>query len=95
MNGILLMIREAGTSKKFIVTIAGTITAAFLKIGLDIPVEDVAAILAPVIAYLFAQGWADRGKEAAKVQGTVAIATSEHVNLPTMEPAQAVKDKLL
>lgn len=97
MDGILLMIREALTSKKFVVTIAGAITAAAMKIGLELPTETVATVLAPIIAYLLAQGWADYGKEAAKVAGTVELATSpvtstasEQDNIP-----QPVKDKLL
>ena len=37
---------------------------------------------------LLAQGWADQGKEAAKITGTVQLADGE-------EPEQPVKDKLL
>ena len=92
MSAIWLVIKEAATSKKFIVSIAGAITGAALKIGLDLPTEDVAAVLSPMIAYIFAQGWADKGKEAAKVTGTVEIATAQ---LSGAEPNQAVKDKLL
>lgn len=97
MDGILLMIKEALTSKKFIVTVASTITAAAMKIGLEMPTETVAAVLTPVIAYLLAQGWADRGKEAAKVQGTVALATMPETAAASASDniAQPVKDKLL
>lgn len=97
MSAIWLVIREMLTSKKFIVSIASAIAAAAMKIGLDIPVEDIATILAPIIAYLLAQGWADRGKEAAKINGTVAIATNDNTKAMSQlgEIPEAVKDKLL
>lgn len=97
MNGIWLVIREAATSKKFIMAIAGAIAAASMKIGLELPPETVALILSPIITYLLAQGWADRGKEAAKIQGTVDLATSDVTNSAsqTNNIPQAVKDKLL
>ena len=89
MDGIWLVIKEAATSKKLITAIAGSITAAFLKIGLELPTETVAAILAPLMAYILGQGWADRGKEAAKIEGAVRLA-SEGV-----KPTEAVKEKLV
>ena len=89
MNGILSVIKEAATSKKFIATVAGAITAAALKIGMDLPTEDVATVLSPILAYIVAQGWADRGKEAAKV---VAVAdTASRLSSPT-EAIDAVKN---
>lgn len=66
-KAIWSLILELLKSKKFILMIAGTIAAAAMKIGLNLPVEDIAAVLAPLIAYIFAQGWADNGKEAAKI----------------------------
>lgn len=93
MSAIWLVIKEMLTSKKFIVSVAATIAAAAMKIGLDISVEDVATVLTPIVAYLLAQGFADRGKEAAKVNGTVAIATNQVAM--THSTSQAVKDKLL
>ena len=97
MDGILLMIKEALTSKKFVVTVAGAIAAAAMKIGLEIPTETVALVIAPVITYLLAQGWADRGKEAAKVTGTVVLATSPETKAMSQADSipQPVKDKLL
>lgn len=89
MDAILLMIKEAVTSKKFVTTIAATIAAAAMKIGLDLPTESVAVILSPVITYIIGQGWADTGKEAAKVTATA------HLAAERVTPSQAVKDKLL
>lgn len=76
MNPIWQVIKEAATSKKFIVTVAGVIAAAAMKINLELSTEAVATIIAPVIAYIIGQGWADSGKEAAKVEGTVTLAAS-------------------
>lgn len=89
MNPIWQVIKEAATSKKFIVTVAGVIAAAAMKINLELSTEAVATILAPVVAYLFAQGWADSGKEAAKVEGAISLAASTGM---TVEEA---KEKML
>ena len=50
-------------SKKFIGAIAGMIVAAALKVGLELPSDAVAAVIAPVVAYILGQGVADLGKE--------------------------------
>jgi hypothetical protein len=84
------MIKEAVTSKKFITTIAGTITAAALKIGLDLPTADVATVLSPIVAYIFAQGWADQGKSAAKVHAVARVVTDDR-QMNTEETVEAIK----
>src|SRR5688500_530191 len=99
MSAIWLTIREFLTSKKFIVAVAGLIVAAAGKVGLELPTETVVLLLAPIITYLISQGWADRGKEAAKVTGTMDLVM--HPEVPTGDTdhpdqlPQAVKDKLV
>ena len=88
MNGILEVIKEGATSKKLIAAVAGAITAAALKIGLDLPTADVVAIIAPVVAYIIGQGVADSGKEAAKVQAIAEVSRE----LPTNAAIEAVKN---
>lgn len=90
MSAILLTAKEFATSKKFLMAVAGTVVAAAAKIGLELPTETVGLLMAPIITYLLSQGWADHGKEAAKIAGTVKLATET-----SAEPAQAVKDKLI
>lgn len=85
MNPILQMIKEAVSSKKFVVTVASVIASAAMKIGLELPTETVALVVGPVVAYLLAQGWADQGKEMAKVQGTVALAIDNKVSRTEVE----------
>lgn len=75
MDGILAVLKEAVTSKKLIMAVAAAVAAAAGKIGLDLPTETVGLIVGPIVAYIIGQGWADRGKEAAKVQGAVQLAT--------------------
>ena len=60
-------IKALATSKKFIASVAGVVVAAVAKIGLDLDTEAVATLLAPIIAYIIGQGWADNGKEAARI----------------------------
>lgn len=94
MSAIWLTIREFLTSKKFIVAVVGIILSLAARYNLNLDPEAVEKIVYVVIAYLIAQGWADSGKEAAKVNGTVAIATAP-LSERQPEPPQAVKDKLV
>jgi len=89
MSAIWLVVKEFLTSKKFIAAVAGVLITLLAKLHFDIPESTVQEIVGLVIAYLLAQGWADHGKEAAKINGTVALA-SESVSLK-----QPVKDKLI
>ena len=61
---MLIALRTMLGSKKFIGAIAGVITAAALKVGLELPTEAVAAVVSPLIAYILGQGVADIGKNA-------------------------------
>ena len=65
---IVNTIKEMFVSKKFVASVAATVVAATAKVGLDLPVEEVGAIIAPLIAYILGQGWADAGKEKAKIE---------------------------
>src|SRR5204862_5651738 len=71
MSAIWLTVKEFLTSKKFIVAVAGLIVTALAKLHFDVPESLVQEFVGIVVAYLLAQGWADRGKEAAKIAGTV------------------------
>ena len=91
MSAIWLTIKEFLSSKKFIVAVAGLIVTALAKLHFDVPESLVQEFVGIMIAYLLAQGWADKGKEAAKVQGTIAIMTDTQI----ADPPQPVKDKLV
>lgn len=93
MSAIWLTVREFLTSKKFIVAIVGIILSVAARYNLNLDPDAVEKIVYVIVAYLIAQGWADSGKEAAKVAGTVALATS--VDRNHNEPPQPVKDKLV
>lgn len=89
MNPIWSVIKEAATSKKFIVTVAGVIAAAAMKINLELSTEAVATILSPIVAYIIGQGWADSGKEVAKVE---AVAEAARGMSTPEEAIEAVKN---
>lgn len=97
MTAIWLTLKEFITSKKFIVAVAGVILATAGKYGLNLDPDSVQNIVYVVVAYLIGQGWADSGKEAAKVNGTVAIATADSLSVASTgdEVPQPVKDKLV
>lgn len=58
-------IRDLFASKKFLVTLAGAVVAALGKLGLAVPPELVADVVALVAAYVVGQGLADWGKSRA------------------------------
>lgn len=89
MNPIWSVIKEFLTSKKFIAAVAGVIIAAASKIGLDLSTETVGLLIAPILTYLISQGWADRNKEAAKVQ---AVAEASRGMATPEEAIEAVKN---
>lgn len=88
MSAIWLVVKEFLTSKKFIAAVAGVVLTLLAKLHFDIPESTVQELVGLIIAYLLAQGWADHGKEAAKITGTVQLSDGG-------EPQQVVKDKLI
>ena len=99
MSAIWLTIREFLTSKKFIVAVAGLIITGAARYNLNLDPDMVQNFVYVIVAYLLAQGWADSGKEAAKVNGTMDLVMHPEVptgdaDHPDMLP-QAVKDKLV
>jgi len=60
---------EMLTSKKAIAAAAGVIVAFAARYGLQLPEDAVNQILAPIVAYILAQGAADFGKHSQKVGG--------------------------
>lgn len=64
------LIRELLTSKKFVTSLLGVITAVAVKFGApEAKVEELLVLVSPFLAYVGAQGLADMGKEKAKVEG--------------------------
>lgn len=91
MNPIFQMIKEAVSSKKFIMTVAAVIAAWTAKIGLDLPTETVALLIAPIVTYVLAQGWSDAGKGAAKVEAVAKVVTDD-ARLNTADTVEAIKN---
>lgn len=51
------------SSKKFVVSLVGVVTAIGVQLGIpELRVEELMAILSPLLAYIGAQGFADMGK---------------------------------
>ncbi len=61
-------IKDMLGSKKAIAMIVGLVVSVAGKVGLDLPTEDLTAVLSPVLAYILGQGVADVGKEKAQVE---------------------------
>lgn len=56
-------------SKKAIAMIAGLIVTFAGRYGLQLPLEELTMVLAPIVAYILGQGVADAGKEKARIDG--------------------------
>ena len=56
------------SSRKALAMIVGVVASLVAKIGWDISSEELLTLVSPVIAYILAQGVADHGKEAKKVE---------------------------
>ncbi len=63
------------SSKKAITALLAFAAAIAAKFGFDLDTDSIELIVAPLIAYILAQGVADHGKEAAKEQAKGAPAT--------------------
>lgn len=68
MTELLYVIKEMLMSKKFLSALAGVISAAVGRLGLDLASDDLLTILAPLMAYIVGQGLSDQGKEAEKIK---------------------------
>jgi hypothetical protein len=71
--------------KKFIMTILGLVASITARYGFNLPVEEAATILTAFMVYVYSQGKADTGKEAALIQA--ANPKPEHVNIQNVNPA--------
>lgn len=54
-------------SKKFVAAYLSTLAAAVAHLGFSVPIATILVILSPIMIAIGAQGWADSGKEAAKI----------------------------
>ena len=62
-----VVLRDMLGSKKAIAMIAGLVVSCVGKYGLDLPTEELTAVLSPILAYVLGQGVADVGKEKARL----------------------------
>ena len=62
------MLKELLLQKKFLMTILGLLAAFTARYGFELPLEEAAAVLGAFLTYVYSQGKADQGKEAAKIQ---------------------------
>ena len=58
------------SSKKAVMTVLGVATGLIAKLGIDLPTEDLYAVVSPFLVYLGAQGLSDAGKGKAEVNGS-------------------------
>ena len=58
------VIRDLFNSKKFVVSLVGAATMVAVKLGApETNIEELLTVVAPFLAYIGAQGFADWGKE--------------------------------
>lgn len=88
MSAFLQMIGELLTSKKFVAMLTGFIVTLLAKWKLNIDPQTVTALVGLIIAFIVGQGWADSGKEAAKIEAVSAASLSPG-NTPKADAAVA------
>ena len=92
------MLRDLLTSKKFIATIAGVVTAAAARKGLNMSEADTAMVLGMFATYVAAQGAADHGKERAKIMAAGVQLAEKHaapvVDKVLHDAGEALSDRL-
>ena len=54
-------------SKKFQTAVVAVIVYVSGRLGWDVSPTDLVLVIAPLIAFIVSQGWADSGKEAARI----------------------------
>jgi len=65
------VIKDLLSSKKFVASLVAMLTAVAIRLGMpEVQIEELIAIISPVLAYIGAQGFADLGKEKAKSDST-------------------------
>ena len=82
-------------SKKFVVallTIAGSITAYK---GWNVDPMTILTLTTPIFVYIGAQGWADSGKEAAKIQAATAIQLHTPFTSAVLNAADPIDGKVM
>lgn len=91
-NGLLITLQEFVTSKKFIAAVSGVFITLLAKLHFQVSDAVAAEIVSTVVAYILAQGWADKGKEAAKIQ---AITSQTGVNDPCIRKSEVPRGSRL
>jgi hypothetical protein len=61
---MLNLIQALLQSKKFALTLTAVLVWVLGRAGLDIPPEEILPVVAAIVGFVLAQGWADNGKEA-------------------------------
>lgn len=73
------LLKQLATSKKFLAALVAVVVAAGARYGLNLDPETVGILIAPLIAYIVAQGQADKGKHAAAITALASIAPSKAI----------------
>ena len=74
------VIKDLLNSKKFVASLIGLITAVAVKMGVpETEISELVAIVSPMLVYAGAQGFADIGKEKAKVEAVFPRVTRNEV----------------
>jgi hypothetical protein len=60
------VLKDLFTSKKFITALIG-FGCATVGVAAGVDIEKLIAVVSPFVAFILGQGWADEGKEAAKI----------------------------
>ena len=63
------VIKDLFASKKFVASLVGLVSAVAIRLGVpETDLTELLAVISPILVYIGAQGFADKGKEAVKIE---------------------------
>jgi len=63
------VIKDLFASKKFVASLVGLVSAVAFRLGVpETELTELLAVISPILVYIGAQGFADQGKEAVKIE---------------------------
>lgn len=80
------VLKDLLLSKKFVVALLACFAAVAARYGWEVDTQTIIAVVSPFLVYIGAQGWADSGKEKAKVDQTTALMIRDRITMPPPPP---------
>lgn len=81
------VLKDLLLSKKFVVALLACVAAVAARYGWEVDTQTIIAVVSPFLVYIGAQGWADNGKERARIEQSTAMMVHDRMVVRTAGPA--------